>query len=150
MVIYGIASNVLTVLPMVIKGIELIAISRQRFRAVVVEMGDTRDGVEMTLPAEMSIATCRTVKRASSGFTFVGVALCAMAVGLSLEVLTWRYRDQLIRRGWTRCPQRYLCRRRTEIVELPVLESFRYPNREYEDGYGELKPLVGGGIMCKS
>eukprot|EP00178_Gracilaria_changii_P025453 TRINITY_DN78410_c0_g1_i1.p1 TRINITY_DN78410_c0_g1~~TRINITY_DN78410_c0_g1_i1.p1 ORF type:complete len:509 (-),score=47.18 TRINITY_DN78410_c0_g1_i1:330-1856(-) len=94
---YVLLSDVLTVLPMLIKGIELWSIGNARFTEVVTRIGDTF--AEETIAAEMWIASCRVNHNARTiGIIFMTASSLALVVGIVLEViaksLTSRVRRQ--------------------------------------------------------
>ncbi|PXF43125.1 hypothetical protein BWQ96_07159 [Gracilariopsis chorda] len=76
-VLYILFSDVLTALPMLIKGIELVTIGKARFVQVVTRMGDTLD--QATISAEMTVAVCRMRQDAGTiGVVFICIACAAM------------------------------------------------------------------------
>lgn len=85
---FAVLSDVLTALPMVIKGAELIKITRSSFAGMVTRMADpTKDARAVAVPAEVWVAECR-VKGAvrPTGVVFVAVGVGMMLLGISLEV----------------------------------------------------------------
>lgn len=91
LIVYGVMSDVLTALPMAIKGVELMAISGQRFASVVTGMTDVSPSME-SVAAEMWLAECRTVENVRPvGIVFMVVAAVMMVVGVFVDVLARRY-----------------------------------------------------------
>lgn len=97
MLLYAMLSDVLTALPMAIKGAELLSISKRRFAAHVTRLGDTSSSNEISVAAELWVCVCRTrADTRPTGVAFVSVAIVTMVTGLVLEVVA--------RRWMRRCP----------------------------------------------
>ena len=87
----GVMSDVLTALPMGIKGVELMGISRRRFATVVTRMTGVSD-TSKAAAGEMWVAECRTVERVRPvGVVFVVVAAVMMTVGVLVDFCAWRF-----------------------------------------------------------
>lgn len=93
MLIYVLLSDFLTCVPVLIKGIELIVISRSRYRAFTVRMTSNVDGlVAESAGAEVWAAECRAPDSSGTyGVIFVIVALVFIVIGVAGEVLARRY-----------------------------------------------------------
>lgn len=86
MLLYAMATDIIGVLPFLIKGFELINASRERSEVVSYHLGDERLGLVRVFAVK-----CEGVVRFQSvGVAFVGVAFCAMVFGVCLEVFAWR------------------------------------------------------------
>ncbi|KAI0567356.1 hypothetical protein FGB62_3g360 [Gracilaria domingensis] len=110
-VMYILLSDILTAMPMFIKGIELWSIGNARFTEIVTRMGDTLE--EETIGVEMWVATCRVRHNVQTvGTIFITVASLAMAVGVGLEVIA---RSLMLRASK---------KRELEIDDIQALEQF--------------------------
>ena len=92
MVLYVIASDILTALPMLIKGVEIVLIAGREFQSAMTRMGDpTRDGSETSVAAEVWVASCQTRRGVRGvGVTLICVSLGLMVLGVVLEfVARW-------------------------------------------------------------
>lgn len=89
MVLYLILSDVLTTVPMGIKGVELLLIAKQEFIGTVTRMSDTAaDKMENTAVSELWVAQCGI--RASVkpyGIAFVTVSVVMLVLGVVSEVI---------------------------------------------------------------
>ena len=94
MLIYMLLSDVLTVLPLLIKGVEMIWISRQRHYAVVTTISSGVVGKSPSSAGEIFAAECRAMDDVLVvGWVFVAVALVFMVGGVALELLAGNYCD---------------------------------------------------------
>lgn len=118
-VLYILFSDVLTALPMLIKGIELVTIGKARFMQQVTRMGNTLD--QDTISAELTMAVCRMRQDAGTiGHVFICIACVAIVFGVALEVLArllvWRKKE----------------RRRLEEEEKLYFDEFERARWKYE------------------
>ena len=92
---YILLTDILTVAPIGIKGIELLVIHNKRFRAVVVRMTSdfNRNGVfPEAASSESWGCECRTEDRVGRiGAAFLVIALLAFVLGTTLELVTFQY-----------------------------------------------------------
>lgn len=89
MFLYTLVSDVLAVVPLAIKGVELIIIGFQRHRSIVVRITSTIDGTfAEKAGAELFAAECRAREYVKpAGIRFLAIALGFMVVGIWLEFL---------------------------------------------------------------
>lgn len=103
MLLYTLMSDVLTVLPLAIKGIELISIQNMKYRAVVVRMGSEYDlfgRAPEAVPSESWAAQCEAKGNLGRvGASFLGIALSALVMGLLLEYFSYSYVKRKRRKG---------------------------------------------------
>lgn len=88
MLLYTIMSDVLTVIPLLIKGIELLIISSRKHRSVVVRISSFTNATRTDIAvAEMWAAEC-TVSGSvrSTGYAFLALSLVALVVGILSEI----------------------------------------------------------------
>lgn len=97
---YAILSDILTALPLLIKGIELVQISNQRHQSVVTRMTSPSNGTyASTAFCEMWTAECRSKENVGvAGYIFVTMATVFMLGGLVAEFVTQRYRKRISER----------------------------------------------------
>lgn len=93
--LYTLMTDVVTVLPLAIKGAELINIQNAKYRAVVVRIGSNFD-LSGRLPevtgSESWAAQCETkLNLGRIGAAFLGIALSALVLGLCTEYFVFRY-----------------------------------------------------------
>lgn len=98
MLLYILLCDILTALPMAIKGAELLSISRRRFTSMVSRMGDTSRCNESVV-AEIWVADCGIRKNVGpTGLAFLTASMVLMAVGIALEVFArWWFKDRQTR-----------------------------------------------------
>lgn len=85
MVVYCVFTDVLTAVPLAIKGVELISVSRRRYQsAAAYYAGNEGDVIAM---AEIYIASCRSARGLdATGVVFIVLALTSMVLGVGLEL----------------------------------------------------------------
>ncbi|PXF43124.1 hypothetical protein BWQ96_07158 [Gracilariopsis chorda] len=96
MLLYALLSDVLTVLPLAIKGIELISIGSSRYVGSVVRMTTNMNGTRAkAAAAEVYVSQCE-VKRnlVAIGATFVTIALAFLVGGVLAEFAARRYKER--------------------------------------------------------
>lgn len=101
MLLYTIMSDVVTVIPLAIKGIELIAISRQRHIDATIVVTSAMLGVKAeTATMQMWTAECRAEANVYTlGVVFLVVSIVSLLVGIALEFLAQAYKKKrLLRR----------------------------------------------------
>lgn len=87
MLMYVILSDVITVLPLFIKGVDLLRISRQKHYAVVTRISSGVRGVSPSAAGEIFAAACGVVGNVRvMGNAFVGIAVGFMVGGVALEI----------------------------------------------------------------
>jgi len=97
-VFLAVLSDVLTSLPMAIKGVELLAISGNRFLSVATRVGDVRSE-NGSVAAEMWMVSCGTYDQVRPiGIAFLVVSISFMFLGIALEFLCRWYVNRNRRR----------------------------------------------------
>lgn len=88
--IYTLLTDVSTVIPLIIKGVELIVIGKQRHTAAAVRMSSAIDGsLASSSVAELWTAECRVhVYSLRMGVAFVVLGVVSMVIGVGLELFT--------------------------------------------------------------
>lgn len=87
MLVYALLSDIVTALPMFIKGVELVEISGRRFTSTVTRIGDMNVAENMTVVSEIWGASCGSDDNvATTGVSFIVLALLSMIAGIVLEV----------------------------------------------------------------
>eukprot|EP00178_Gracilaria_changii_P011105 TRINITY_DN318_c0_g1_i1.p2 TRINITY_DN318_c0_g1~~TRINITY_DN318_c0_g1_i1.p2 ORF type:complete len:490 (-),score=78.51 TRINITY_DN318_c0_g1_i1:1802-3271(-) len=100
MLVYSLLSDVLTALPLAIKGIELIWIGSQGRVGTVVRMSSGLNGtMSTTAAAEVYVAECFAKSGVlAKGAVFVAIAMVFLIGGVSAEFAAKRYRERVRRR----------------------------------------------------
>lgn len=94
-VAYTIATDVLTVLPLFIKGIELLSFEAENPEAVVTWFYGGKRDVENVMGAESWYASCTATKHVRIlGSSFICIAISAMVSGIVFELVAKRYTDR--------------------------------------------------------
>lgn len=89
-IFYMMLSDILTALPMLIEGVELLQIAHSQFNEVVCRVGETSG--ETDVVAKTWVAKCRVRRNSRSiGIALVTVCLVSMAFGLALEIWSKRW-----------------------------------------------------------
>ena len=93
MLIYMLCSDVLTVVPLFIKGIELVVIGRQQFRAVALRVENDMNGeVGNGAAGQLWSVECRIqTNTAAHGTIFILLSIAAAVVGIRLELWARRF-----------------------------------------------------------
>lgn len=93
MLMYAILSDVLTTIPLFIKGVELITIgSRSRIAAITRISSGFNGTLADVAAAEVYVASCRSKQSVlPKGIGFVGISLAFLILGLAAEVLAREY-----------------------------------------------------------
>lgn len=101
MLFYAVVTDVITVIPLGVKGIELLVIGRQRHRSVVIRLTSSVNGTRSdSAVMEMWAAQCRSRESVTTvGIIFISLAIAFMVLGVVLEVTVRRFvkRRKLIR-----------------------------------------------------
>ncbi|CAN8069001.1 unnamed protein product [Agarophyton chilense] len=129
MVIYVLLSDILTALPMLIKGIELLNIGNSNFTEIVTRIGDTHE--EETIAIETWVATCRVQHDAKTiGIVFITTASVAMFVGVLLELIAYSLLSRARRK------------KREEIDEMQYLEEYEQHAWKYYDKVNQSRGMM--------
>lgn len=98
MLLYMLMSDILTVIPLAIKGIELIVIARQRHKSVAVRMLSSVNGtLGESAAAELWGAECRAKDNVlPSGIVFLTLALIFMIAGVAAEFWARAYVERRV------------------------------------------------------
>lgn len=96
MLMYALLSDVLTALPLMIKGIELINVGTKRHYSVFTRMSSSSDGTySRSSRCEVWSAECHSKRNvAVAGKFFIAVAIIFIVGGLCAEVAAHRYRSR--------------------------------------------------------
>ncbi|PXF44363.1 hypothetical protein BWQ96_05883 [Gracilariopsis chorda] len=102
--IYALLSDVLTVIPLSIKGIELISIGRSQFLGAVVRISSSADKKPSpAAAAEIYVAKCHEKKNVVTiGITFLTISLVFLVIGLAAEVIARRFATRRKKRFYSR------------------------------------------------
>lgn len=97
LLLYALLTDVLTALPLMIKGIELIQISKERHTSVVTRVSSALNGTASEISrGEIWTASCRSTERVNTiGVAFVIIAVVLMIVGLLAEVGAQAYKKHV-------------------------------------------------------
>lgn len=139
--IYTLLTDVSTVIPLIIKGVELIVIGRQRHTAAAVRMSSAIDGsLASSSVAELWTAECGVhVYALRTGVAFVVLGVVSMVIGVSLEFfMLARIKKQIRIEG-----MRYRVDRKVELGERVRVGD----HEEYDNSWGDKKQR---GQECKS
>lgn len=102
-VLYAVVTDVLTAMPVLLKGFEVVGVGGKRVRAVVTRMGDVSGGRETTVAGELWVADCVAGgKVREKGWLLVGVGVGMMVVGIGIEVVAGKMCWSKVRARWRR------------------------------------------------
>lgn len=119
MLVYVLLSDVLTAIPLAIKGGELIFIGRRRERAVVMRFSSSLDGkVSETAASELWAAECRSNNNVLvAGIVFVVVSVTLVMIGIAAELIS---KDYVKRRKARR--KQYI-QEQQQLIQLQTADS---------------------------
>lgn len=104
MLLYTLISDVLTAVPLAIKGVELMIIGNQRHRAVVIRLtGSVNGSLLVSAGADITAAECRALSFVRpTGIKFLATAIFFMVFGVVLELVARniRMRRDFRRQAW--------------------------------------------------
>lgn len=121
MLLYTLFSDILTVIPLAIKGAELVYIGGLRHRTIAVRMTSAMNGtLSNSAGASLWAAECRATKRVRPlGFAFLTIALVFLTLGVWLEF-------------WARQYVKMRERKRRVQAEEEISDSFVRPDEHYD------------------